>query len=102
MSSEPIPVACTLTPAAAIDQSLEWADLRQHATKVESVGGGARMVFPIDREAAIVDLVERESACCAFLDITTESSGEQLVVEVTSANPDASPIIALLAGLPAG
>ena len=99
MSPEPVPIACTLTPSAAVDQALEWADLRQHTASADAVPGGARMVFPAALETRVADLVRRESACCAFLEITTTVDGDQLIVAVTSTNPDALPVISHLAGL---
>jgi hypothetical protein len=58
-----------------------------------------RMFFPIERQAALLDLVERESTCCSFLDIITRAEPDQFMVQITSTNPDALPVIALLGGL---
>ena len=98
MSSEPLPVACTLTKKGAVDQAQEWTDLHQHIIGVESVPGGARMSFPIEFESLVADLAHREATCCAFLDISTSTAGGELVVDVTSTNPEALPVISLLAG----
>ena len=100
MSSEPLAVACTLTKKGAVDQAQEWTDLHQHVIDVESVPGGARMSFPIEFESLIAGLARREATCCAFLDINTSTAGGKLVVEVTSSNPEALPVISLLAGVP--
>ena len=99
MSAEPIPVACTLTTAAAERQALEWEDLQRRANHVEAITGGARMRFPCGLEAQISDLVAREASCCAFLTLATEVTGDELVLDVTSPNPDARPVISMLAGL---
>ena len=48
----------------------------------------------------IADLATREAACCAFLDISTDVTDDEAVVEVTSQDPDARPVISLLAGIP--
>lgn len=93
-------VACTLTTEEAADQLLEWSDLRHHATRIEALTAGAMMRFPAALEPLIDDLVRREAACCAFLDIVTSRSGDELVVEVTSLNADALPVISLLTGVP--
>ena len=100
MSSEPQPIACTLTKKGAVNQAQEWTDLHQHVIGVESVPGGARMRFPIEFESLIAGLARREATCCAFLDINTSTAGGELVVEVTSSNPEALPVIALMAGVP--
>lgn len=99
MSADPQPVACTLSETAATDQVLEWTDLRGQATDIGTMPSGARMRFPAELEPAVADLAGREAACCAFLDISTRRSGGDLVVEVTSQNPDALPVISLLVGL---
>jgi hypothetical protein len=58
------------------------------------------MRFPVEFESVIADLAHREATCCAFLDINSTSAHGEIVVEVTSANPDALPVISLLAGVP--
>ena len=100
MSSQPQPVACTLTRKGARDQAQEWTDLHRHTLAVESVPGGAKISYPLEFESLIADLTRREASCCAFLDISTSTDDDRLVVEVTSANPNALPVIALLAGVP--
>ena len=57
------------------------------------------MRFPRQLEAVISDLAAREATCCAFLDLATEVAGDELVLDVTSPNPDAKPVISLLAGI---
>lgn len=100
MSVEPAPVACTLTQSAAADQTLEWADLRLLAQSVQPIAAGVRMVFPIDLLSRIEELVRREAACCAFLDIRAAQDGGVLVVDLASENVDARAVISLLAGFP--
>jgi hypothetical protein len=95
------PIACTLTTKEAAHQVLEWSNLRDSATSVDVLETGARMRFPAALESRIFDLVRREATCCAFLTINTVRTDGDLVVEVTSANPEALPVISLLAGLSA-
>ena len=57
------------------------------------------MVFPAGLASMIADLAEREVACCAFLDIVTTLDGEEVVVSITSDNPDAHAVIAALSGV---
>lgn len=99
MNSSPPPVACSLSTKDAAAQALEWVDLRTHLVDSEALSTGVRMRFPIDYRAALEDLVRRESACCTFLDIATKVDGVEFEVTITSTNPDALPVIALLGGV---
>lgn len=92
-------IACDLTATAAADQALEWKDLQGYATKVEGLPAGARMRFPSELEPRIADLASRETVCCAFLDIHTRASEDELVLEVSSQNPEALPVIAVVTGV---
>lgn len=100
MATDDQPVACTLTTADAARQVVEWTDLQSLSTATAAVANGAQMRFPADLEPQIADLAEREAACCAFLSITTAVADGELVLEVTSDNPEAKPVISLLAGIP--
>jgi len=100
MGSEPQPIVCTLTKKGAVGQAQEWRDLHRRVTIVEAVPGGARMSFPTEFESVITDLAHRETMCCAFLDISISTADRELVVEVTSSNPEALPVISVLAGVP--
>ena len=99
MPPEPEPIACTLTTRDAAAQALEWTDLHGRADSVEVLPTGARMRVPAELAPRVADLVRRETACCAFLDISTVMSDDALVIEVTSADPDAWPVISLLLGV---
>ncbi len=98
MSASLPPVVCTLTTKAAAAQALEWTDLHPHVSSSERLPDGVLMRLPLARQDAILDLVERERSCCAFLDIETSVEGNELVVQITSTNPDARPVIAMLSG----
>ena len=98
MTSQLPPVACTLTTKAAVAQALEWTDLRSHLVSSEALDDGVRMFFPVEHQAALLDLVEREKTCCSFLDIITRADPDRFMVQITSPNPDALPVIALLGG----
>ncbi len=93
-------VVCTLDPTDAAVQLDAWPDLMQVATQVTSVDDGARIVLPGTYLAQIEALAEQESGCCKFLDIDIKSQPDtSLIVRITSINPDAKPIIDLMAGL---
>lgn len=98
MSAERIPVACSLTTSAAEEQLAEWSRLRRSATAVERLDKGVRIVAPVEFAEHAHDLAEREATCCSFLDIHTAVDDASVVVTITSANPDAGPVIELLAG----
>lgn len=93
-----IPVACTLTPTAAVDQLWEWSDLVRVATRVDHLDDGVAIVLPIDHVDAVRDLAGREATCCAFLDIDVAVDDAAATVTITSPNPDALPVIGLIAG----
>lgn len=61
------------------------------------------MAFPPAFGPLIADLVERESACCSFLDIVTSESdpsdAAELEVDITSTDAGAIPVIAAISGL---
>lgn len=93
------PIACSLTDRDAGQQALEWVDLQRRATEVAAIEGGVRMTLPASLADDIEDLARREAACCAFLTITTAIVDDVLTLEISSANPDALPVIAALAGI---
>ena len=97
--AEPLPpVVCTLTTKAAASQVIEWGELRDHALRIERVDGGAAMVLPEELADRISDLAAREAKCCAFLTIETSRGGGEMKVVITSVNPDAGPVIDMIAG----
>ncbi len=99
MTSSHEPIACSLTAQDARAQALEWADLQQIARRTATLPAGATMVFSVDEAPRVADLVDRERACCSFLQIATSSEGDEFVVEITAANPDALSVIDALSGV---
>ena len=95
-----IPIACTLTTEAATEQALEWVDLQDRATEVAALEGGVRMTFPASMVDDVEDLARRESACCAFLTISSSVIDEVLTLDISSQSPEALPVISALAGIP--
>jgi hypothetical protein len=96
------PVACTLTTADAAKQAMEWTDLQGHVRAVSDIDRGVQMRFPVELTDVIVDLAAREAACCGFLRLTTTVDDDEVLLEITSDNPDGRPVIAMLAGLDPG
>lgn len=101
MGSANEPIVCTLTPSAARGQLAEWTDLKGHATDVVELADGVRMHLPAGLAEQVADLAARESSCCAFLEIASTIDEGELVLDITSANRDALPVIRRLAGIPA-
>ncbi|MEO1063226.1 MAG: hypothetical protein AAFZ07_17570 [Actinomycetota bacterium] len=93
MPTEPIPIACSLTPAGATAQLAEWAVLREGSSGTEAIPGGRRLWFPVELAATVEDLAAREAACCAFLTIETARIGDRVRVDITADDPDAAPVI---------
>ncbi len=94
------PIVCTLTNNEAVAQTLEWTDLQHRATGVAAIEGGVRMTLPASLVDDVLDLVRIEAGCCAFLTIDTSVVDEVLTLDISSANPDALPVISAMAGIP--
>lgn len=92
------PVACTLATGQAARQAWEWTDLQARSTSTTELSNGVRMHFPADLESRVMDLADREAVCCSFLTIETTVTDGELVLDLTSNNPEAKPVISMLAG----
>jgi hypothetical protein len=99
MDSQGEPITCSLSAKGSVDQAVEWADIQHRATRVAARPSGARMVFPLELATSIDELVSREATCCGFLDFVTAVAGGEYVLDVTSSNPEALPLIRLLSGV---
>ncbi len=99
-TSEP-PTACTLNDQDAEAQALQWVELQGLATEITSVESGVAMRLPAAHAPAVLDLAERESACCSFLNIAATVEADECVVEITADTADALGLIGLLTGLDA-
>lgn len=93
------PIACTLTNSEATPQLLEWVDLQNRASAIAAIDGGVRMTLPASLVDEVEDLALREAQCCAFLTIDMAVVDDVLTLEISSANPDALPVISALAGI---
>ncbi|MDH3706051.1 MAG: hypothetical protein OES57_08290 [Acidimicrobiia bacterium] len=93
-----IPIACTLGPDDAVAQLGEWTVLQGELVHSEPVPGGYRLVFPAGLADQVRDLARREAGCCAFLDLEVTAEAHTVAVTITSPDPQAMPVIELLAG----
>jgi hypothetical protein len=96
MDSQGEPITCSLSAKGSVDQALEWVDIQHRASHVAALPSGARMVFPLELATSIDELVAREATCCGFLDFATVVVAGEFVLDVTSSNPEALPLIRLL------
>jgi hypothetical protein len=82
-----VPIACTLTADAMVDRLAEWrAVFSTMVEKVERHEHQATLTLSGGRDAllTVVDLAEREKACCSFFEFSIELEGfdARLHVEV--------------------
>ena len=86
MQTQDKPIACTLAPAdlAARREEIR-ALLRRALIQRERGKGSLRLVFRHSEatEAAVRDLVRRESECCAFLSFALTLEADRIVLDVS-------------------
>ena len=93
------PIVCTLSTDAAVERTIEWAEVQRSATAIVPIVGGVHITLPATMVDEIADLARRESSCCAFLTLNTSVIDDAVTLEVTSTNPDAVPVIEAIAGV---
>jgi hypothetical protein len=96
------PVACTLGPDDASAQLQEWADLRRHFRIAEPTAQGVHLWFDAAAGVPLRAVAAKEAACCAFLQFAIVDESGSMRLDVTSDQPAARPVIALLAALVSG
>ena len=94
------PIACTLATEEAADRVVDWVDLQRRCSEVARIDRGVQMTFPASMLSDVEELARRESACCAFLTISTSVIDDVLIVDISSQSPEALPVIEALAGMP--
>lgn len=96
-----IGAACTLNSDEMRERLAEWRSLRDRATSVEDLPGGARLTLAVGEPMGpIADLVARESECCAFYTFDLRIDGPVRQLDV-SAGPGGDPAVRALLGLEA-
>ena len=93
-----IPISCTLTPDQATDQVSDWQQLQQQAQSSRRIPGRVAMTFAVELAPIVEDLAAGEALCCSFLSLTTSRRSETVLLEITSNDPAAKPVIDVLAG----
>jgi len=77
--------ACTLNSDELRERLTEWRALRDRATAIEPLPGGARLAFEATESVApIADLVSRESVCCSFYTFTLRVDGPVRQLDISA------------------
>jgi MerR family copper efflux transcriptional regulator len=103
MAEVRVPIACSLTADDAKDRITEWrqvlaTDIDEVEVRVEASAARLRLRAGDSVLLRVVDLAEREQACCPFFGFRVELAGGQRWLHV-SVPDDARPILADLVSL---
>lgn len=91
--------ACMLNSDEMRDRLAEWRGLRDRATGIERMPGGARLAFDATEPVApIADLVSRESECCSFYTFALRIEGPTRQLDI-GAGRGGEPAVRALIGL---
>ena len=85
--AEPRPIACTLTAADLRDREGAWAKLLGSGlVDRERVAGGIRLHAEPGAAAALVELIDLERECCAWIDfdVTLDPATGEADVRLTA------------------
>jgi len=87
--AEPLPVACTLTAEELMDRSAAWNKLMTSGlVERDRMPGGIRLRAEPGASAALMDLVDLERGCCAWIQfdvkgdsvtMTADAAGESVL-----------------------
>jgi hypothetical protein len=80
-----VPIACTLSPGDARSQLGEWRELLPRVTNRSERVTPIRLELTIKPDADIgplIDLAQREVACCAFFSFCIEIQADRLVLAI--------------------
>ena len=94
-----IGAACTLNSDEMRERPAEWRGLRDRATSIDALPGGARLAFDAAEPVGpIADLVSRESDCCSFYTFMLRIDGPIRQLDI-SAGAGGEPAVRALIGL---
>jgi hypothetical protein len=88
------PLACRLDAASARDQLDEWRKLLAGAGVIHERVTPNELLVHLDRSVLtdVVDLAQREKACCPFFDFSLRIDADALVLRV-AVSPEASVVL---------
>ncbi len=95
-TKEPVPIACTLSPSELEDRGAAWRKLLGSGLIERArVPGGLRLVAGPGAQAALMELIELERECCAWIHfevsgpstvtLTAEREGEAVLATMFTA-----------------
>ena len=104
-SQEPAQVpACSLSQADLAGRAARWRDLAEVAlVRVSRTSPGQRLAFRSGQEVAdeLEELAALERGCCSFATWSVDRTGDQLILDVSAADPEGIEAVhALFADLP--
>ena len=100
--TEPVPIACTLTPADLAGQARRWQQLMARAlTGRAETAHGLRLSFRPEAEDELRALAAVEAECCAWADWTVEPTAGAVVLDVRSAAEGAAALHLMFGADPA-
>jgi hypothetical protein len=96
-----VPIACTLQPSDAKAQLGEWQEMLRRVTERSERVSPNRLELSILPEAdirALINLAQREAACCTFFSFAIQIQADHLVLAVEVPNDAVEILDRLLAG----
>lgn len=83
--ASPPPIACTLTDADRQDRGAAWRKLLASGlVERERVPGGIRLIAAPGAAASLVELIDLERECCAWIEFGLSEGREGAVVTLTA------------------
>ena len=80
-----VPIACTLDPSGAESQLNEWAEILHKVVDGSERVSPSRLelrLLPDSDIASVINLAQREAACCAFFSFAVEIRADHLVLAI--------------------
>ncbi len=80
-----VPIACTLLPADASSQLRDWREMLPRLTSRSERISPNRLEHTLSPDAdirALLNLAQREAACCSFFSFSIEIQPDRLVLAV--------------------
>ncbi len=101
--TEPLPIACTLTAEELKDRGAAWNKLMSSGlVERDRVPGGIRLRAEPGASAALMELVDLERECCAWIQfdvqgnsvtVTADTAGETVLSTMFANTPNAGSTI---------